>query len=249
MAGISKNSISTGSLDGLDSLGERGSHQVYSPDRQACTSLYVIVWCICHQISRNVHNQISRSGRTKLPEEHLKFSAISFSIYYSLQTEVSSNCFFIVNTWNTFYRNHSLKVFSDRQLISGSHNRRWHPLLFISCCAITSWMIKSQNSAADSNVPRDDNKRQAFAKPAQMKEGTQLKVLFHFPNLAIWVTFLITINGCLKQGGIKYAGLFFPRHIVLFISMIHPSSCSAIWFADAPVRGNSCLCCFSLLRI
>lgn len=36
----------------------------------------------------------------------------------------------------------------------------------------------------DSNVPRDD-KRQAFAKAAQMKAGTQLKVQFHFPSLAI----------------------------------------------------------------
>lgn len=147
-----------------------------------------------------------------------------------------------------FYRNYSLKVFSDRQLISGSHKRRWHPLLFISCRAITSWMIKSQNSAMDSNVPRDD-KRQAFAKAAQMKAGTQLKVKFHFPSLAIWVTFLITINGCFKWDGIKYTGLFFPRHIVLFISMIHPSSCSAIWFTDAPVWENSCLCCSSLVRI
>lgn len=217
------------------------------------TLALLILWSIYHQISRNVLSIIKLVGLVE--QNFLKSiwncqqSRGSFSRYNFLQTEGSNNWFFIVNTWNTFYRNHSLKVFSDRQPISGSHNRRWHPLLFISCCAITSWMIKSQNSAADSSVPRDDNKRQTFAKPAKMKERTQLKVIFHFPNLAIWVTFLITINGCLKQGGIKYTGLFFPRHIVLFISMIHPSSCSAIWFADAPVWGNSCLCCFSLPRI
>ncbi len=43
-------------------------------------------------------------------------------------------------------------------------------------------MIKSQNSAADSNVPRDDKKRQTFAKPAKMKERIAIKSYISFPQ-------------------------------------------------------------------
>lgn len=147
------------------------------------------------------------------------------------QTEVSHNCSFIVNTWTTFDQNHSLKVFSDTQLISGSHNRRWHPLLFISCRAIMSWMIKSQNSAADSNVPRDDKKRQPFAKAAKMKEGMQLKVIFHFLNIAIWLTFLITIRGLRYQ--ICWAFRSTPHclvhlndpSLIMFCHLVHRCPC------------------------
>lgn len=148
------------------------------------------------------------------------------------QTEASHNCSFIVNTWTTFDQNHSLKVFSDTQLISGSHNRWWYPLLFISCHAIMSWMIKSQNSAADSNVPRDDKKRQPFAKAAKMKEGMQLKVIFHFLNIAIWLTFLITIRRLRYQ--ICWAFLSTPY------CLVHLNDPSLIMFCHL-VRRCPCL--------
>ncbi len=50
MAGISKNSISTGMLDGLDSLVNAGHiRSTVWTDKLAL----LILWCICHQISRN----------------------------------------------------------------------------------------------------------------------------------------------------------------------------------------------------